>query len=112
MLGLLEELGPLLIQDDGSLAPNPYAWSNLVDYVFVDQPVYVRNSYNITVFHVLMHRLVVSASRRQTARATVSCCCCAARRASRTRHSLLIIYTTVADEDQMGEDFVCGALFI
>lgn len=41
LLGLLEENGPLLTQADGSLASNPYGWSGLVDYVWVDQPVYV-----------------------------------------------------------------------
>ena len=39
MLGLLTENGPLLTQVDGSVAANPYAWSKLVDYVWVDQPV-------------------------------------------------------------------------
>ena len=39
MLGLLIENGPLLMQLDGSVAANSYAWSRLVDYVWVDQPV-------------------------------------------------------------------------
>ena len=39
MLGLLTENGPLLMQMDESIVTNPYAWSKLVDYVWVDQPV-------------------------------------------------------------------------
>lgn len=42
MLGLLLENGPLHITEDGSLAPNNYSWDKLVDYVWVDQPVYVE----------------------------------------------------------------------
>jgi hypothetical protein len=41
MLGLLEENGPLLSTVDGSVAPNPYSWDKLVDYIWIDQPVYV-----------------------------------------------------------------------
>ena len=39
LLGLLEEFGPLLTAEDGSVVPNPYSWDKLVDYVWVDQPV-------------------------------------------------------------------------
>ena len=41
MLGLMLENGPLHIAADGSLVPNDYSWDKLVDYVWVDQPVYV-----------------------------------------------------------------------
>lgn len=43
MLGLLLENGPLLVTENGSLRANNASWANLVDYVFVDQPVYVLN---------------------------------------------------------------------
>lgn len=43
MLGLLLENGPLLVTENGSLRANNASWANLVDYVFVDQPVYVPN---------------------------------------------------------------------
>ena len=41
MLGLMLENGPLHIAADGSLVPNNFSWDKLVDYVWVDQPVYV-----------------------------------------------------------------------
>ena len=41
LLGLLLENGPLLVTEDGSLRSNNASWANLVDYVWVDQPVYV-----------------------------------------------------------------------
>lgn len=41
LLGLLLENGPLLVTEDGSLRSNNASWSSLVDYVWVDQPVYV-----------------------------------------------------------------------
>ena len=62
-------------------------------------------------FHVLMQilsRSVVSATQRRTARATVSGEA-ACRACPNNTHSLLIIIIrAVADEDQMGEDFVGG----
>ena len=41
MLGLLLENGPLLVTEEGGLRANNASWSKLVDYVWVDQPVYV-----------------------------------------------------------------------
>ena len=41
LLGLLEEFGPILMTEEGGLRSNDFAWTNLVDYVWVDQPVYV-----------------------------------------------------------------------
>ncbi|KAH8116530.1 alpha/beta-hydrolase [Phellopilus nigrolimitatus] len=39
MLGLLLENGPLLVTESGELTANNLSWANLVDYVWVDQPV-------------------------------------------------------------------------
>ncbi|PAV20210.1 alpha beta-hydrolase [Pyrrhoderma noxium] len=39
LLGLLEEFGPILMTEEGGLRSNDFAWTNLVDYVWVDQPV-------------------------------------------------------------------------
>ncbi|KAI0083861.1 Alpha/Beta hydrolase protein [Irpex rosettiformis] len=39
LLGLLLENGPLLVAANGSMVPNNQSWANLVDYVWVDQPV-------------------------------------------------------------------------
>ena len=44
LLGLLEEFGPILMTEEGGLRSNDFAWTNLVDYVWVDQPVYVITS--------------------------------------------------------------------
>lgn len=41
LLGLLEENGPLLVTETGGFVSNNYSWDKLVDYVWVDQPVYV-----------------------------------------------------------------------
>ncbi|KAK7685695.1 hypothetical protein QCA50_011039 [Cerrena zonata] len=39
LLGALFENGPLQIQDDYTMAANNWSWSNLADYVWIDQPV-------------------------------------------------------------------------
>ena len=39
MLGLLLENGPLHVAENGSMVFNNDSWANLVDYVWVDQPV-------------------------------------------------------------------------
>ncbi len=39
MLGLMLENGPIHVLEDGSLAQNNWSWSQLVDYIWVDQPV-------------------------------------------------------------------------
>ena len=47
MLGLLLELGPILVNEDGGVRPNEFSWDKLVDYIWVDQPVYVSYSHPI-----------------------------------------------------------------
>ncbi|KAG6379584.1 Alpha/Beta hydrolase protein [Boletus reticuloceps] len=39
LLGLLIENGPIHLLSNYSLVQNPYAWSNVADYVWIDQPV-------------------------------------------------------------------------
>jgi len=39
MLGLMLENGPIHVLEDGSLTQNNWSWSQLVDYIWVDQPV-------------------------------------------------------------------------
>ncbi|EMD31271.1 hypothetical protein CERSUDRAFT_119819 [Gelatoporia subvermispora B] len=39
MIGLFEEHGPIHVLANGSLVSNPFAWINLVDAFYVDQPV-------------------------------------------------------------------------
>lgn len=42
MAGLMTENGPIQVEaGTEGLVSNPYAWSNLIDYIWVDQPVYV-----------------------------------------------------------------------
>ena len=37
----LAQNGPIHISSNGSLFENPYAWTTVADYVWIDQPVYV-----------------------------------------------------------------------
>jgi carboxypeptidase C (cathepsin A) len=37
----LAQNGPIHISSNGSLFENPYTWTNVADYVWIDQPVYV-----------------------------------------------------------------------
>ena len=41
MLGLILENGPLHVTESGSMVPNNFSWDKLIDYIWVDQPVYV-----------------------------------------------------------------------
>ena len=42
MVGLMTENGPIsVVPGTQTLTQNKYAWSNLVDYIWVDQAVYV-----------------------------------------------------------------------
>lgn len=45
--GMLYELGPLRINDDGAtLRKNPYSWNRIANMLFIDSPVGVGYSYN------------------------------------------------------------------
>lgn len=39
MLGLMLENGPIHVLADGSLVQNSWSWDQLVDYIWIDQPV-------------------------------------------------------------------------
>jgi len=48
MDGLLNELGPFKLNDDGTqLLPNPYAWNTFANVLFIESPACVGYSYNI-----------------------------------------------------------------
>lgn len=44
MYGLFFENGPIRIQPDYQITPNPYSWDRLADYFWIDQPVGVGYS--------------------------------------------------------------------
>lgn len=44
--GMLFEIGPSMLQPNGSLVPNMYSWNNNATVIFLDQPVNVGYSYS------------------------------------------------------------------
>ncbi|KAH0834740.1 Alpha/Beta hydrolase protein [Lanmaoa asiatica] len=54
-VGLLFENGPIQILNNYSATANQYAWTNVADYVWIDQPVYVE-SLGCQFSAKLMHR--------------------------------------------------------
>ena len=45
VLGMLQEQGPLIIDKDGKLMDNPYAWTNVANFFVVESPAGVGYSY-------------------------------------------------------------------